>query len=1015
MSALPTIDRHLADWAERTPDAVAVVTGELRLTHGELQRLARTWAAVLRARGAGPGVMVGLHVERSHHTVIGIAAILAAGASYVPLEPSYPLARLRFIARDANVALIVTETARADSLGLDIPALCLDDAPPHCPVADARPPTSADIAYVTYTSGSTGTPKGVPMPHRGICQSLLWLQGKFPYCSDDRALLKSPLGFDVSSRWEILWPLASGGSIAIARPGGAHDPAYLAQMIMDTSVSIMHFVPSMLEVFLDEPMSARCHSLRRVFSGGEALSHTLKRRFFARLPDCELIDIYGATETIVVTYRQCRRDDPGHERPVGWPIADLPVYLLDNERQPVAPGEAGEIYVGGEFLASGYLGRPELTAERFILGSSTRIPGSDRGSDAGNEILFKTGDWARQLPGGEFEHLGRQDHQVKVRGVRIELSEIEAALASSPHVDRAVVTADVQPGRNTRLVAYVRSAEDAERGPTAPVEHLRAHLRQMLPAPMLPSQIVLVDSFPLNANGKIDRLALARLQVDSTAYAEPETSTETRIVAIWQRLLGVAHIGREDDFYSVGGDSLLAMRLLVHIRKEFGIDLPPQHIATSLTVADLARCLDAAQVHRHRDHMSVEELQAEVRLASDTTVSAPASSASNRNAQEVLLTGATGFLGAFVLAELLEQTGVIVHCLVREQPGTAMESLVGARDRYGLAWTGENQRVRPFRGDLGQPRLGLAADAFVRLGMRVDAMYHVGAQVNEALTYARLRAVNVGGTGELLRLATIGSPAQLHFVSTTAVFESSGYLDGNPSDGNPSDGNPNGDDPIDDDAALDAAERVYGGYAQSKWVAEKLVMDARLRGVSATIYRPGAISGHSRTGHMAWNQFLGCLLRGVIVQRAAPVIDAHLTFTPVDFVSRAIVHLSRQNWALNRNFNLVNPESITMSELAQVGRALGYPIALRPYRSWVDDVAQAIIDDVHHPLGSVFPLLAERIPGTDRSALEWSNITARARGSAIPALAQVGIVCPPVNADLLSLYLGRASEEIVCS
>jgi len=934
--------------------------------------------------------MVGLYLKRSHRTVLAIASILEAGAAYVPLDRSYPRSRLGFIAQDAGLDLLIADPGYGDELELGVPTLELDAECSDVTVGGARA-IASDTAYLTYTSGSTGTPKGVLMPHRGVCRSFQWLQSEFPYRPDDRALFKSPIGFDVSSRWEILWPLCAGGAVVVAPPGSTQDPKKLAQTIRERAVTIMHFVPSMLEVFLDEPLSGHCRALRRIFSGGEALSYSLKRRFFARLPGCELVDIYGATETVVVTYRKCSPDDPPHERPIARPIEGLPVVLLDEEHNPVAPGAAGEIYVGGDFLASGYLGLPELSAERFMPSPSSLA------GEVESPVLFRTGDWARALDNGEIEHLGRRDHQVKIRGVRVELSEVEAAIETAPRVARAVVLATGQGGRSTRLKAYVRLAAGAAGGPMEELAvALRDHLHALVPLPMVPSEFVEVDAFPLNSNGKVDRAALELVQATCSGRVETLTPTEERVVAVWRRLLGAVEIGREQDFFLIGGDSLLAMRLLTHVRSEFGVTLSPQDLAPGLTVAQLSRWIDAGGAsERSPSAMSVEEMLAEVRLDPDVRrVGTPRLGAEPR---AIFLTGATGFLGAYLLADLLKETDATIDCLVRGDPASAKERLARARDDFGLSWSGGADRVRPILGDLSRPGLALEAAEFEALGRRIDAIYHVAAKVNEASGYPALRAANVLGTHELLRLANLGAPARVHFVSTTAVFESSGYLAA---------------EVIEDDAPLAAAERVYGGYAQSKWVAEAMLEEARSRGLPVNIYRPGSISGDSTSGHQAWGQTFGSLLRGILAQGAAPEIDVVMTLTPVDFISRAIVHLSRSRWADDRSLNLVNPQGVTMAALVDRARALGHPLDLLPYAEWVSAVSDAIVKDPEHPLSSTLPVLTTTIPGTERSALEWSTLTSRVRCSAVPVLAKAGIRCTPPGGDLLSLYIQSATQTL---
>jgi len=613
---------------------------------------------------------------------------------------------------------------------------------------------------------------------------------------------------------------------------------------------------------------------------------------------------------------------------------------------------------------------------------------------SGSGRVFKTGDLALRLPGDEIKHLGRSDNQLKIRGVRVELGEVEAVVAASPLIDRAAVVAAQGRLGALQLVAFVCYKETLAPDSLDLSGELRAYIRTKLPEPMVPARIVSVEELPFNANGKVDRLALTA-QASSQGEPRstpPRTPTERQLTALWQSVLGVSPIGVNDDFFALGGQSLLAMRLLVNLRHALGVDLPLSALFEGPTIAALAARLDADQpLPSPEDGATVTALQAEVSL--DPAIRWDGCAPPADQSRATFLTGATGFLGASLLAELLEQGAATVYCLVRGEATAqgALSRLKRARDRFGLKWHGASAQVRPILGDLSAPRLGLSEDKFAELGDSAGTIIHAGAQVNEVYPYAALRAANVGGTHEALRLASIGRRSDFHFVSTTAVFESLGYLDA---------------PVIGDDAPLDAARVVYGGYAQSKWVAEKMVMAARQRGLHTTIYRPGAISGDSRTGVTDPSQTLGRLLLGIVAQGAAPELEAALTMTPVNYVSHAIVQLTKLPSSRNRQFNLVSPHPLTMTQLAALMRASGREIASQPYPAWVDDVTAAVVSDPEHPLADILPLLTTPIPGTTRPALEWSTVTSRVQSEgAARAMSRVGVECPRVDATLLDLYL----------
>jgi acyl-coenzyme A synthetase/AMP-(fatty) acid ligase/acyl carrier protein len=440
-----------------------------------------------------------------------------------------------------------------------------------------------------YTSGSTGRPKGAVNTHRGIANRLLWMQETFGLTPEDRVLQKTPTSFDVSV-WELFWPLMVGARLVLARPGGHQDPAYLARRIREAGVTTLHFVPSMLQVFLEEPGAAACDSLRRVIASGEALPGGLARRFQELLggSGAELHNLYGPTEAAVdVTWWPCASESGARPVPIGRPVANTRIHLRDAHGHEVPVGSAGELCIGGVQLARGYWRRPELTAERFV-------PDSYGGEPGGR--LYRTGDLARRLPGGEIEFLGRLDHQVKLRGVRIELGEIEAALAACPEVREVVVGARGQ-GAALRLVAWVTPAPGREISPAA----LRGALRRSLPELMVPSAFVVLPALPLSPNGKVDRRALPSPDDArggrETPYVAPRTPVEETLAALWSELLGVERVGVDDHFFDLGGHSLMATQLISRVREVFGVDVPLAALFEEApTVANLARAVARYQV-----------------------------------------------------------------------------------------------------------------------------------------------------------------------------------------------------------------------------------------------------------------------------------------------------------------------------------------------------------------------------------------------------------------------------------
>ena len=575
-----------AEQVERTPEAAAVVFGDQRLTYRELNEHANQLARQLQKSGVGPDTLVGICVERSLEMVIGLLGILKAGGAYVPLDSEYPKERLAFMLEDANVPLLLTQARLAGS----IPAhkakvIQLDEDWPIIAaesLANVRSPVQPHhLAYMIYTSGSTGRPKGALNTHRGICNRLLWMQDRYQLGAADTVMQKTPFSFDVSV-WEFFWPLLNGAKLVVARPGAHQDPAHLVSLIEQHNITVLHFVPSMLRVFLEESGVERCHSLRHVICSGEALGFDLQERFFERLT-AQLHNLYGPTEAAVdATHWTCQRNSPLRFVPIGRPVANTQTYILDDRMQPVPVGVAGELHLGGVQVGRGYHNRPELTAEKFIHDPFGRQPGGQ---------LYKTGDWCRWLPDGNIEYLGRLDHQVKLRGFRIELGEIESVLARTPGVREAVVVLREDVPGNKRLVAYLTVKE----GEPPKVSDLRGLLQAKLPEYMVPSAFVILERLPLTPNGKVDRKALPKPDLaqpeSEKVFVAPRTPTEEALARIWCEILGQQQVGVHDNFFELGGHSLLATRIISRVRHSLEVDLPLRSLFEAPTLEGMASSL----------------------------------------------------------------------------------------------------------------------------------------------------------------------------------------------------------------------------------------------------------------------------------------------------------------------------------------------------------------------------------------------------------------------------------------
>jgi amino acid adenylation domain-containing protein len=566
---------------EKTPDAIAVAFEGEELTYRQLDERANQLAHHLRGLGVGPETPVGVHMDRSVEMVVGLMGALKAGAAYLPLDPSYPHDRLKFMLEDAHVPVILTQSRLADRLPGNQAAIVRVDADWEAisrgsktsPISGVGPD---NLAYIIYTSGSTGQPKGAMVTHRGICNRLLWMQEAYQLTEQDRVLQKTPFSFDVSV-WEFFWPLLTGARLVVARPGGHKENAYLVKLIAEQEITTLHFVPSMLRVFLEETGAESCRSVRQVICSGEALPVEVQQQFFSVFK-AALHNLYGPTEASVdVTYWPCAPNSNARTVPIGRPIANIQTYILDRYLNPVPAGVPGELHLAGVGLGRGYLQRPDLTALKFIPN-----PFGVLGSR-----LYKTGDLVRYLPTGDIEFLGRLDHQVKIRGFRIELQEIECLLDQHPSIRQSVVLArEDEPGIR-RLVAYFVSGADA-----APTAHgLRAYLGERLPEHAVPSAFIRLDALPLSPNGKVDRRALpapsySRSDLEG-AVVGPRDGAESILAEIWASVLKLDTVGIRDNFFELGGDSIQAIQATAKANRA-GLAITAKQLFESPTIADLA-------------------------------------------------------------------------------------------------------------------------------------------------------------------------------------------------------------------------------------------------------------------------------------------------------------------------------------------------------------------------------------------------------------------------------------------
>ncbi|HFT8449689.1 TPA: non-ribosomal peptide synthase/polyketide synthase [Pseudomonas aeruginosa] len=567
------VHRLFEEQVERTTTAPALAFGEERLDYAELNRRANRLAHALIERGVGADRLVGVAMERSIEMVVALMAILKAGGAYVPVDPEYPEERQAYMLEDSGVQLLLSQSHLKLPLAQGVQRIDLDQADAwlenHAENNPGVELNGENLAYVIYTSGSTGKPKGAGNRHSALSNRLCWMQQAYGLGVGDTVLQKTPFSFDVSV-WEFFWPLMSGARLVVAAPGDHRDPAKLVALINREGVDTLHFVPSMLQAFLQDEDVASCTSLKRIVCSGEALPADAQQQVFAKLPQAGLYNLYGPTEAAIdVTHWTCVEEGKDAV-PIGRPIANLACYILDGNLEPVPVGVLGELYLAGRGLARGYHQRPGLTAERFV--ASPFVAG---------ERMYRTGDLARYRADGVIEYAGRIDHQVKLRGLRIELGEIEARLLEHPWVREAAVLA--VDGR--QLVGYV--VLESEGGDWR--EALAAHLATSLPEYMVPAQWLALERMPLSPNGKLDRKALPapEVSVAQAGYSAPRNAVERTLAEIWQDLLGVERVGLDDNFFSLGGDSIVSIQVVSRARQA-GLQLSPRDLFQHQSIRSLA-------------------------------------------------------------------------------------------------------------------------------------------------------------------------------------------------------------------------------------------------------------------------------------------------------------------------------------------------------------------------------------------------------------------------------------------
>lgn len=894
-----TYQELFQDRVALTPHKTALVFQGRHLSYQELNGKANQLARLLREKGVGQDTVVGIMVEPSLEMFLGILAILKSGGAYMPVDPAYPAERINYMIEDSGARILLTQPNLQKKLPRDVQPLQLDidRIPDRCQDNLEIQNSAADLAYLIYTSGSTGQPKGVMIEHRSVHNFIVGMSERIQFREDKTILVLTAMTFDIFFL-ETLLPLTKGMKIFIAGKE-EKEPAIIEELIISNRVRMIQMTPSRANLFFDADKLQWLSHIEEVMIGGEPLSETLLQKLRSKTK-AKIYNMYGPTETTIWSTMQ---DVTAKDTvTIGSPVANTQIYILNSQGRLQPVGVPGELWIAGDGLARGYMGRQDLTQEKFI--DNPFHPGTK---------MYRTGDLARWRPDGIIEFLGRIDFQVKIRGYRIELGEIEACLADFPRIENAIVMARRDKMDKEYLCAYYKAESDLN------VAKLKAFLAEKLPNYMIPAYFVRLAQIPLNNNGKVDRRKLPEPIFGSQkreASNRPRNEIETTLADIWCNVLNLEEVGINENFFEIGGDSLSAM--LVNAKAiSFHWNLTLQDFYRYQTIADLAAKIQGKMSGERRERHPVSLEMGELAHAPSQAV--PAGGQGPRPWQNVLLTGATGYLGIHLLDEILSNTAANVFCLVRGgDPEAAEERLQKSLEFYfdGKYQNQVGQRIRVVNGDITLEKFGLTRDDYRSLAVQADIIIHAAAVVKHYGESALFKKVNVEGTARLVALAAEFNKS-LHHVSTMSVFGGMAHL---------------GPRSVTENDFY-IGQDLENIYVQSKFEAEKLIFEAMGQGLQAAVYRVGNLSERHRDGQFQMNRrdnMFHNILQGLIQTGICPdiLLENHLELTPVDACSRALIGLAGNREAVGGVFHLFNHHFIKVRDILAILNPMGIKVEI---------------------------------------------------------------------------------------
>lgn len=962
-------------------DNIAVSFQGKVLTYGQLNKKANQMARFIQKQASyQKGACIGICMERGFEMIVGLLAIEKLGCTYVPIDPKYPIDRICYITEDCNIKFIITQEKFLNKLQVmkqDLFAVDHRTAEYEKESGENLNETtcSSQLAYIIYTSGTTGTPKGVQIAHKTVINLIEWVNTSFHVSQSDRLLFVTSVCFDLSV-YDIFGILAAGGCIVIPEQEQLSRPEEIIEIIDKEKITFWDSAPATLVQLAnlfhlkEKPKNS---SLRLVFLSGDWIPVDLPERITGRYDNAKVISLGGATEATIWSnfYPIETVDTHWKSIPYGKPISNAKYYILNEKLIPCPIGVEGDLYIGGDCLALGYQNKEELTKEKFIDNPYEE-----------NKKMYATGDRARFYPDGNIEFIGRKDSQVKIRGYRIELDEIKTVLYNYEHIKSAVVIAKEIRKNDKEIVAFVvldRELSVLER-------ELKEYLASKLPTYMIPTLFVQLEKLPMTDNGKLDTKQLENLDIvmNLEDKVNPETKMEEDILRIWIEILGNDNIGVETNFFEAGGHSLLVTQVIVKIQEELNLEVSVKDVFIAPTVRSLVQLILGNTVQKDTSEM-LQDTVLDVELATEEVAA--------EIVKNVLLTGCTGFIGRFLLYELLTATDYTVYCMLRGQSKEqARQRLIQMMQHNQLWDEAFTSKIEVVQGDLTKENFGLSDEEFMELAKKIDVIYNNGAVANYLGHYDTLKVPNVYGTRQIIKLAATYKIKPIHHSSTLTIFNADAYRS------------------ITEDTTIDEEQHEYfPGYFASKWVAEKLIQQARELGITCNIYRFGLMTGDTKLGRYDQNQWMYQMLKGFIMLGYGfnKMPDFNHAVMPIDIAVKTVVGLSKCEDLNNQNFFICNPNRIPVQNLIEVyNKYAKKPVEIIDFFDWMRKAEEYISEGnqliIYYFVQHLAGFTREEISEYINDKVRMLNIQSEKTQN---AMQKNGIDMPILNESLIKTYL----------